>query len=220
MTETTRTAQGKGGTELKEAAGKPTARERLLLAGFDLFRRKGYCGTSVDDLCAAAGVTKGAFFHHFDSKEALGAATAAYWGEMTGGLFAGAAYHDPKDPLDRVLAYLDFRAALVAGPPEAFTCVAGTLVQEMHLQSPAIRQACAETIFDHAETLEADIAEMLARYGVNPSISAQSLAQHTQTVLQGGFILAKALGDGEPVIEAIAHLKRYICLLCGQTEGQ
>lgn len=203
----------------ERAAAGPSARDRLLLAGFDLFRQKGYCGTSVDDLCAAAGVTKGAFFHHFESKEALGAATAAYWGEMTGGLFASAPYHQPEDPLERVLAYLDFRAALVAGPPEAFTCVAGTLVQEMHKMSPAIRAACAETIFEHAETLEADFAAMIARYGVDPAVGAASLARHTQSVLQGGFILAKALGEPDPVIEAIAHLKRYIRLLCGQKEG-
>jgi TetR/AcrR family transcriptional regulator, transcriptional repressor for nem operon len=41
----------------------------------------------------AAGVTKGAFFHHFESKEALGVAAAAYWAETTSALFATAPYH-------------------------------------------------------------------------------------------------------------------------------
>lgn len=93
-------------------------------------------------------------------------------------------------------------------------------MQEMHKLSPAIRLAFgAETIFEHAETLEADLEAMIARYGVDPAIGAASLARHTQCVLQGGFILAKALGEPDPVIEAIAHLKRYIRLLCRQLEG-
>jgi TetR/AcrR family transcriptional regulator, transcriptional repressor for nem operon len=40
-------------------------------AAFTLVRRKGLSATSVDDICAAAGVSKGAFFHHFKSKDAL-----------------------------------------------------------------------------------------------------------------------------------------------------
>jgi hypothetical protein len=44
------------------------ARDRLLNAAVCIVRQKGYHATSVDELCAAANVTKGAFFHHFKSK--------------------------------------------------------------------------------------------------------------------------------------------------------
>ncbi len=47
---------------------RPSARIKLLEAARTLIRTKGFAATTVDDLCAAAGVTKGAFFHHFDSK--------------------------------------------------------------------------------------------------------------------------------------------------------
>src|SRR5688572_9342897 len=57
------------------------ARRALLEAAHTLVRRKGWAGTSVDELCAEAGVTKGAFFHHFASKEALGVAAAEQWTE-------------------------------------------------------------------------------------------------------------------------------------------
>ena len=190
----------------------PTAPPKLLAAALALFRAKGYAATSVDDLCAAAGVTKGAFFHHFPTKEALAVAAAAHWGETTGALFANAAYHQPADPLARVLAYIDFRAALIAGPPEAFTCLAGTLVQETFATSPAIRSACHAAIANHAHTLEADIAAALAAHGIH-HVSAASLALHTQAVLQGAFILAKAADDPGVVLDSIAHLKRYLTLL-------
>ena len=58
-------------------APKVTARDKILDAAIATVRAKGYAATSVDDLCASAGVTKGAFFHHFKSKHALGVAAAA-----------------------------------------------------------------------------------------------------------------------------------------------
>src|ERR1700761_9341872 len=92
-----------------ERAPQPNTRTRLLNAALRVIREKGYNATTVDELCTAAGATKGAFFHHFQSKEALAVEAANYWSERTGSLFAQAPYHLHADPLDRVLAYLDFR---------------------------------------------------------------------------------------------------------------
>jgi TetR/AcrR family transcriptional regulator, transcriptional repressor for nem operon len=196
----------------RQSAPAESARDKLLAAGLDLFRARGYSATSVDQLCAAAGVTKGAFFHHFASKEALAVATADFWSEITGAMFAAAPYHDAAEPLDRVLGYIDFRAGLIDGPAEAFTCLVGTLVQEAFGFSPAIRAACEASIFGHAHTLEADIAEAMAQYGV-AGVSAASLARHTQAVLQGAFILAKAKDAPDVATDSLAHLKRYFELL-------
>ena len=197
-------------------AKKESVRNRLLEAALTTIRSKGYSATTVDELCAIAGVTKGGFFHHFKSKEALGVAAADYWSQMTGGLFADAPYHEPEDPLERVLAYIDFRSALIDGPIEEFTCLVGTMVQEAYGSSDAIRAACDASISSHAATLEADIEAAMERYGRIEGVTAQSLALHTQAVLQGGFILAKAKGGPEIAKASAAHLKRYISLLFTQ----
>lgn len=192
---------------------KPSARNKILGSALAVIRTKGYAATSVDDLCAAAGVTKGAFFHHFKSKEDLAVAAADFWSETTGALFASAPYHAHRDPLDRVLGYIDFRKAILIGDIPEFTCLAGTMVQETYASNPAIRDACARAILTHAEKVEPDIAAAIAQRRLAPSWTAKSLALHMQAVLQGAFILAKARGSAQVAAESIDHLRRYVELL-------
>lgn len=192
-----------------------TARDKLLEAAVKLIRTNGFAATSVDQLCGEAGVTKGAFFHHFASKEALGVAAADYWSASTGAFFAGAPFHHYPRAIDRVLGYLDLRIALIAGPPQSFSCVAGTMVQEAFLSSEAIRFACAASISGNADALEPDIALAMAEADV-AGTTAASLARHVQTVIQGAFILAKADGEAEAAAtarDALQHLRRYFTLL-------
>jgi TetR/AcrR family transcriptional repressor of nem operon len=197
-----------------------TAREKLVDAALALIRAKGYAATSVDELCARAGVTKGAFFHHFASKDDLAVAAANHWSESTGALFADAPYHRHKDPLDRIIAYLDFRKGLLKGPVPEFTCLVGTMVQEVYETSPDIRAACDASISGHAATLEADIAEAMKLYGVKAGFTAASLALHMQAVLQGAFILAKAKGGAGIAAASVDHLRRYIELLFNAPKGR
>ncbi|MEY2926302.1 MAG: hypothetical protein RL367_779 [Pseudomonadota bacterium] len=189
-----------------------TTRDKLLEAGVKLIRTQGFASTSVDELCWEAGVTKGAFFHHFASKEALGVATAAYWSQSTSGFFAEAPYHHLDDPLDRVFGYIDLRISLITGPVEGFSCVAGTMVQEAFVSSPAIRDACGASITANAAALEADIAAAMETRGVTAT-TALGLAMHIQAVVQGAFILAKAGGGAAVAREHLIHLRRYFDLL-------
>ena len=189
---------------------KTGARQKLLAAALTLVREQGYSSTSVDELCAHAGVTKGAFFHHFQSKDALAVAAANHWSAVTGALFETAPYHKHRDPLDRVLGYLDFRKALLKGEIAEFTCLVGTMVQEVYGTNAEIRAACEASIVEHAARIEVDIAEAMKRRRIRASWTAESLALHTQAVLQGAFILAKAKGGAEVAAASIEHLRRYI----------
>jgi TetR/AcrR family transcriptional repressor of nem operon len=89
------------------------------------------------------------------------------------------------------------------------------MVQEVYETEPEIREACARSIAGHAATLEADIDAAIGARNMTPDWTAKSLALHTQAVIQGAFILAKATGGAEIAAESINHLHRYIEMLFG-----
>ena len=193
------------------------ARRALLDAAHTLVRRKGWAGTSVDELCAEAGVTKGAFFHHFASKEALGVAAAGQWTERAREfIFERPDLAGIADPLERVLAHIDLRFAMLVGPAEDFSCFIGTMVQEAFATSEPLRAASDASLTAYAERFAEDIQQAIDRRGVAPGITALSLAYHVQAVLQGAFVLAKAKGDPSIARDTVTHLKRYVRLLFGE----
>lgn len=193
------------------------SKTKLLDATLKVVRAKGYSATRIEDVCAEAGLTKGSFFHHFKSKEELALAAVAHWDAHAAGIFAAAPYHDAADPLSRLIAYVEFRKAILSGDLPDFTCFAGTIIQEAYRTHPAISAACERTVSGHAKTLEADIRAAMREHGVRANWTAESLALHIQAVIQGAFILAKAKGSGAVAADTLDHLRRYLELLLGGT---
>lgn len=113
-------------------------RGKLLATARESFRRAGYAGTSMDDLTAAAGLTRGALYHHFGDKQGLLAAVAAQIDtEMEARLQAIS--RDAPDPWtalrERCRAYLEMAAdpeirRIVLQDARAVLGHAGTAAQE------------------------------------------------------------------------------------------
>ncbi len=186
------------------------SKTRLVNAAIDLVRAKGYNAMRVDDVCAAAGVTKGSFFHHFAGKDDLALAAAEEWCARAGGLCQAVSAERFPDPLDRLLAYLDLRRDLIAGDLIDWTCFGGTMIQEIHLTHPDLRDACQRSIADHADELAEVIAAARRRHGIEGDWTDDSLAQHIIAVIQGALLLAKGRQDPAVAHQAIDHLRRYV----------
>ncbi len=194
-------------------ATAPLSRTRLLDAGSTVIRAKGYAATTVDDICAEAGVTKGSFFHHFKSKEELVLGAVAHWNQWTESVFADAGYRQLEDPLQRVLGYVDFRLAILDREIGQFTCFLGTLVQETYATHPAVREACDRGMSTHIAGLTRDLDAARQLHAPKADWSAESVGYFIQAVLQGSFIFAKAKQDADVARQNLAHLRRYLLSL-------
>jgi TetR/AcrR family transcriptional repressor of nem operon len=182
----------------------------LLNAAICVIRIKGYSATRIEDICAAAELTKGSFFHHFKTKEDLAVAAAGHWSSGVCDLFTAAAYRTLPDPLERLLGYIELRKSILKGTLPEFSCFAGTMIQEVYETHPAIRDACEKSITEHVAFVRLDIEDAMRRYCVDPPFSADSLASYIQAVIQGAIILAKANQGPTPCLD---HLRRYVEML-------
>ena len=136
----------------QEGSAKSAAAEasvaKLLDAAVHVIRAKGYSAARVEDICAEAGLTKGAFFHHFASKEACAVAAAAHFAANADAIFDAAPYAGLPDPRARALGYVEFRKSILAGELPQFTCLLGTMVQEAYDTHPVHKWSIRSGIFD------------------------------------------------------------------------
>ena len=189
------------------------SKTKLLDAAMHVIRAKGYAATTVDDICLAAGVTKGSFFHHFASKDELAVATVEHFSAKTDEFFASAPYHQAADPLARLQGYIAFRSDILTGELPQFTCLLGTLVQETYDSHPAIRAACDRGMSSHIAALTRDVALAKQLYAPRAKWTVESVGYFIQAVLQGAFIFAKAKQNTQVARASLAHLQRYLAVL-------
>lgn len=201
---------------MASAEPRPT-RQALLEAATSLMLSRGYAGTSVDEICQGAGVKKGTFFHHFPSKEALGVEALRFYRARTTEAFADAPFATLDDPLERLLAYVDYFVELVGRPEVPSSCLFGNLAQELAPSSGPIQAACEDGLGGWASEVAAllDAARSVHRPVVD--FSSESVGRHFVATYEGALVLSKALGDREVVAESLRHFRAYVALLFART---
>jgi TetR/AcrR family transcriptional repressor of nem operon len=189
------------------------AREGLIVAATELFRRNGYVATTVDEICTEAGVTKGAFFHHFASKEALAEACLDKWTAGFMAMIDAAPFHAINDPVEKLTGCMDFFIAALGNPQFMKSCLAGTVAQEVSESHPVLREG-AQACFAAGEQRFRDLLDTVCR-ARDIELDTTSLAKLWVGTIQGAFLLAKASRDDAVVATSLTHVKRYIQSLVG-----
>lgn len=201
------------------SATAPSApiRDRILASARALVLDRGFASTTVDAVLAEAGASKGAFFHHFPSKGALGRAIvdayvrddAAFLDDLLER--AAAATEDPGEQLVWFVRQLE---ALADAPlDEQPACLMVSFIYENQLGEAGIGGVVRGSIRYWRERIRERL-EAAAR--TRPHLQDEDLgamADHVFVTIEGAFLLARAMDDGTALRRQLGQLRRYLEVL-------
>jgi TetR/AcrR family transcriptional repressor of nem operon len=188
-------------------------RERILDAANDLVLDQGFSATTVDAVLTRAGASKGAFFHHFPTKTALGTAlveryAAADLAQLERGMAAAEATSD--DPAEQLIAFVrGFEDEAVAIASAQSGCLFVSFIYESVEDSDEIRAIIVKTIEAWRQRILEKLTAVAAARDLPADVDLPSMADAVYSAFEGGFVLARATGDPVALRDQLAHLRRY-----------
>lgn len=187
-------------------------RERILRAAEGLFHRHGYHATGLDRIIAEAGVTKGNFYYHFKSKEALAIASIERHFDQMGVAIAqrgGAG----SSPLSTLFSILDYFAELIVAQNQAggvVGCYFGNFGLEMGGENLAVRKRLQAVFTSIRERFE-DLLQRALDSGELPADhDPEQIAAIIISLLEGAILMDKTGKEPREVSRAVDFLKAYL----------
>jgi TetR/AcrR family transcriptional regulator, transcriptional repressor for nem operon len=176
---------------------RPNVREQLIEAGLQTLHLHGFNGCGVQDITDAAGVPKGSFYNHFESKQDLALqALERFWQNGAGWR---ALLGDTKvDPVERLRSH--FRALAEAIVLQNFQrgCLIGNFSTELSIQSPEVRARLAEIYAAWSRSIESCVREAEKAGRVQPHLPAAEIATFLVNTWEGAVLRSKVEGDKSP----------------------
>lgn len=187
-----------------------TIKDQLIQSALRLMLDKGYAGTTVDEICEAAGASKGSFYYFFDTKEDIGLAALESFYDGAQKLLQNGTYMEIEDPIERAFGYLD-HAEAVSRKIWGDGCLLGTFATDLARTHPAIRKRVI-ALFERATAAVAQMfAPIAARRRKGPS--AVQLAEQYLAILEGSIVLARAHDDWKRIPRGLQAFREYLRFL-------
>ena len=194
----------------------PQKKRRLLDAAVRLMLGQGFSATTLEQICAEAGVTKGSFFHYFASKEEICRAAMDAWAGSWRGILAAARFDQIADPLDRLDRPFDVMVETYTRPEVDTGCMIGTVAQEIAASNRSLGDCCG----GHFETWASGVRKMLsdAKDAHPPKIDFDpgSVADLMLGIVQGTLLVAKTRQDRAMILNNVRHCRAYVHSLFGR----
>lgn len=192
-------------------------RTRLMDVAQEGILAKGFDATSIEEIVAAAEVTKGGFFYHFPDKNALALALIERHIEVEDAifddLFARAAELS-DDPLHSALIALRLLAELLHDMPGGHPgCIVATAAYQDRLFDNAVREANRKAVLGWRARFRAMFDAIVVAYPPNDTVDLDALADFVSTVVEGGIVLSRSLGEPRVAGDQVLLLRSYVKLL-------
>jgi TetR/AcrR family transcriptional repressor of nem operon len=195
---------------------QPEATKRKLIdATLHLMLRQGFAGTTVDQICAEAKLTKGSFFHHFSSKETISHAAVDAWATMGTELYSAAWKEPGVDPLEQLNRIFEIMIGFNRLDSPCL-CMVGMMSQEMALKDPAMRAACERHLNDWTRMVARMLAAAKEIHPPALHFDPEQVAWLLNSLWQGSMLVGKTRQSPQMIINNIRQARHYVNALFGR----
>lgn len=192
-------------------------KEKILEVAQELVLEYGFGGMSVDQVITAAGITKGAFFHHFKSKNDLASALLVRYIQMDDQLLhelMARAENLSRDPLQQYLIFIGLMEEMLRGlsePPPG--CLIASYIYQLELFSAEIKNAVITGFQEWERVLGDKLAAVFEKYTPRIPVTTKQIYDNLLALFEGGVIMAKLYDKGYVLAEQVGQHKNYVELL-------
>lgn len=198
-------------------ATKSSARDRILDAAQSLVTEQGFTGTSIESILSVADASKGAFFHHFESKDSLGEALLRRYADSEAELLEELLSQVERESDDAAIQLVRFVELFEDAADDISANLPGCLFVSFVYERGLSVNRSDQIIVGSIELWRSRILEKLdAAARTRPrlaEIDLASLADQVFTIFEGAFILARATDQPEHMRKQLRHVRRYFALL-------
>lgn len=184
-------------------------RERIAARAAELFNTRGYGGTAIADVMAAADLEKGGIYRHFASKDELALAAFDYAAGIVRGRVATAAA-SATSAAELLLAVVEVFRGYVSAPPLPGGCPILNTAVESDDSHPALRARAQAVLRELHGLLRTAAAEGIARGELRPELDPDRLATLIIVTMEGAVMMSRVMDDPSPLHWAADHLREHI----------
>ena len=189
-----------------------TTSEKVLAAAQPLMLSKGFTATSVDEICAEAGVSKGSFYHFFASKEELGVELLKRFYDRSVERLMSGPFAWMDDPKDRLFGFLDQTEA-AAEDLWSDGCLLGTFATELAETNTVVAHEVSRLFTEMTAQFAAVFEGVVRETKLEKAPSPTELAEQYLAILEGSIILARAHNDPSRIPKGLHSFRDYMRLL-------
>lgn len=197
-------------------------RERLLDIAETGVLTKGFGATSIDEIIAEAEITKSGFFYHFKDKNELALALLQRYADteaaVIDSIFDRAIELD-DDPLHSFLIGLKLFAEMMDDLPNGHPgCMVASICFNERLFDDKVRNLNRQVMLDWRARFRTKLDAIAAQYPPRDEVDLDALADMISSVVDGGIVLSKALGEPQALGKQVMLFRSYIALMFTPTK--
>lgn len=181
-------------------------REQILEQGFSLFNNRGYNGTGLKEILAAAGIPKGSFYHYFESKEHFAVEIINHYHALQFDRWESEFKQPGLDKLSQIRRALGIIIDEYETQRPMTGCLLANLSGELANSSPYFRAAIHRSSQEVLCRIRDDLQIAQQEGAVRSDITAEELASLFFSAWQGAILRMKVTQSAEPLRLVVSHL--------------